>query len=142
MTVTNFYNYGTMNEVEAGATQINNYYGVEQQKAQESQAVTREEMAQAVVAVQSYMWGSSAYAVLFCELRDHKGYSNNMAQFERDITEIGEQYKLDWQCAEGTLSDAFRHNSFLEKHVDRWADIGAKSRAMLLLDKFQQALTQ
>ena len=27
MEITNFYNYGTMNEVEAGATQINNYYG-------------------------------------------------------------------------------------------------------------------
>lgn len=27
MEVTNFYNYGTMNKVEAGATQINNYYG-------------------------------------------------------------------------------------------------------------------
>ena len=25
--MTNFYNYGTMNKVEAGATQINNYYG-------------------------------------------------------------------------------------------------------------------
>ncbi len=27
MTITNFYNYGTMNEVQAGATQINYYYG-------------------------------------------------------------------------------------------------------------------
>ena len=27
MEVTNFYNYGVMNEVEAGATQINNFYG-------------------------------------------------------------------------------------------------------------------
>jgi len=27
MEVTNFNNYGTYNEVEAGATQINNYYG-------------------------------------------------------------------------------------------------------------------
>ena len=26
MDVTNFYNYGTMNQVEEGATQINNYY--------------------------------------------------------------------------------------------------------------------
>ena len=26
MEVTNFYNYGTMNQVEPGATQINNYY--------------------------------------------------------------------------------------------------------------------
>ena len=35
MTITNFYNYGTMNEVEAGATQINNYYG----KSEEGQEV-------------------------------------------------------------------------------------------------------
>lgn len=29
MEVTNFYNYGTMNQVEPGATQINHYYGSE-----------------------------------------------------------------------------------------------------------------
>lgn len=29
MDVTYFYNYGTMNQVEPGATQINNYYGSE-----------------------------------------------------------------------------------------------------------------
>ena len=29
MDITNFYNYGTMNQVEPGATQINNHYGSE-----------------------------------------------------------------------------------------------------------------
>ena len=35
MDVTNFYNYGVMNEVEAGATQTNNYYGLPAQPADE-----------------------------------------------------------------------------------------------------------
>ena len=32
MDITNFYNYGTMNQVEPGATQINNYYGSEKEE--------------------------------------------------------------------------------------------------------------
>ena len=37
MEITNFYNYGTMNEVKPGATQINNYYGCNQPETQGEQ---------------------------------------------------------------------------------------------------------
>ena len=43
MEVSNFYNYGTMNQVEAGATQINNYYnskvGSESENADENRSL-------------------------------------------------------------------------------------------------------
>ena len=96
--------------------------------------------ANAVAAVQQYMWGASAYAVLFCEYRDHRSYPNNMAQFERDIDAIAREHHLTYRCPAGTLSDAFRHNPYLEKHVDNWPANGVKTRSMHLLRKFQEAL--
>ena len=102
--------------------------------------VPSESLAEAVQAVQAHMWGASAYAVLFCECRDHRGYPNNMAQFERDIDAIARERRLTYSCKAGTLSDAFRHNSYLEKHVDRWPAIGVKTRSLHLLRIFQEQL--
>ena len=97
-------------------------------------------LADAVQAVQEHMWGAAAYAVLFCECRDHRGYPNNMAQFERDIDAIARERHLTYSCKAGTLSDAFRHNSYLEKHVDKWTACGVKTRTMHLLRIFQELL--
>lgn len=94
----------------------------------------------AVQAVQADMWGASAYAVLFCECRDHRGYPNNMAQFERDVDAIARKRGLNYTCSAGTLSDAFRHNRYLEKHVDKWSGIGVKTRSMHLLQRFRAQL--
>ena len=97
-------------------------------------------LADAIQAVQAHMWGASAYAVLFCECRDHRGYPNNMAQFERDVDAIAHQRHLTYTCSAGTLSDAFRHNPYLDKHVDNWPNMGVKTRSMHLLQKFQAEL--
>ena len=105
-----------------------------------SESFSRKALADAVQAVQAHMWGAAAYAVLFCECRDHRGYTNNMAQFERDIDAIAQERRLTYGCSAGTLSDAFRHNSYLEKHVDNWKDIGVKTRSIHLLQVFQEAL--
>ena len=112
----------------------------EKKESEENEGIKHEDLAKAVSAVQSYMWGASAYAVLYCELRDHRGYLGNVAQLEREIDGIADEMKLDWSCKEGTISDAFRNNPFLEKHVDRWKEIGAKSRVIHLLDHLQQVL--
>ena len=104
------------------------------------ESFSREALADAVEAVQAHMWGASAYAVLFCECRDHHGYPNNMSQFERDIDAIAQERCLTYGCNAGTLSDAFRNNPYLEKHVDKWKDIGVKTRSMHLLQVFQEAL--
>ena len=72
--------------------------------------------------------------------RDHRGYPNNMAQFERDVDTIARQRKLTFTCSAGTLSDAFRHNAYLDKPVDHWQNMGVKTRSMHLLRKFQAEL--
>lgn len=128
MTVTNFYNYGTMNEVEAGATQINNYYGAEQQKAQE---VDLSVMQAGVDKVRQYFWSDSAMAVIFCVCRDCYGYVDNMSQFEREFN-----------CKEGLVSSTFRNNPYMRLHIDKWAQNGAKQRVLHLADEYQKAVKE
>lgn len=129
---------GQLNIIVEKGTKV--VYHEMNQSQKNSVTLTHEELGRAVLAVQPYMWGASAYAVLFCELRDHKEYPNNMALFERDIESIGQRQPLDWCCKEGTISDAFRHNPAYVKCVDRWEEIGVKGRALHLLRQFQKEL--
>ena len=124
-----------------GSTVTQNSQAMNSQAATVPQeSFSHETLADAVEAVQAHMWGAAAYAILFCECRDHRNYPNNMAQFERDIDAIARERCLTYGCNAGTLSDAFRHNSYLEKHVDNWKDIGVKTRSIHLLQVFQEAL--
>ncbi len=123
--------------VESGAKVV---YQEHAAREAEGDGLSREALAKAASAVQQYMWGASAYAVLFCELRDHWGYANNMAEFEREIESIADELHLDYRCKAGTLSDAFRNNPYLEKPVERWREIGAKGRALHLLEQFREVL--
>ena len=42
-----------------------------------------EKLGEALNEVEAYMWGQSAHAVLFCALRDHHGFTDNMSRYER-----------------------------------------------------------
>lgn len=108
--------------------------------APSEKALTHEELTKAVMAVQAYMWGASAYAVLFCECRDHRGYPNVYSEFEKEVDEIALEKRLSWRCKPGTLSDAFSDNSYLKLNVEKWKENGAKKRSLLLLEKFQEEL--
>ncbi|MCR4835233.1 MAG: hypothetical protein K5899_02450 [Bacteroidaceae bacterium] len=128
MEVTNFYNYGTMNQVEAGATQINyNNYG--SKVAEQSEAVGLPRLLECVGSVRSYFWGDSSMAVIFCVCRDCFGYPDNMSQFEREFN-----------CSEGLLSNTFRNNPYMRMPVDKWRENGAKERVLRLVDAFKNAV--
>lgn len=124
--------------VESGAKVV--YQEVNAPAASSDKPLTREELAKAVMAVQAYMWGASAYAVLFCECRDHHSYPNVYSEFEKVVDEIALERGLSWRCKPGTLSDAFSDNSYLKLNVEKWKDNGAKKRSLLLLEKFQEEL--
>ena len=96
--------------------------------------------AKAVAAVQAYMWGASAYAVLFCECRDNRNYPNNKSQFEREVDGIAQELHLSWRCKSGTVSDAFGDSPYYNYKVDKWKENGAKERSLLLLERFQASL--
>ena len=127
MQVTNFNNYGTYNEVEAGATQINNYYG--NNGRPEGIEVALPVLVASVDDVRAYLWKDSAMAVVFCVCRDRYGYADNMSQFERDF-----------HCQEGLLSNTFRNNPYMRLHVNKWAENGAKQRVFQLMDAYKNAV--
>ena len=127
MEVTNFYNYGTMIQVEPGATQIINNYGSTAQEPSEAVALPR--LLESVESVRSYFWGDSSMAVIFCVCRDCFGYSDNMSQFEREFN-----------CAEGLLSNTFRNNPYMRMPIDKWRENGAKERVLRLVDVFKNAV--
>ena len=128
MEITNFYNYGTMNQVEPGATQINNYYGSEKPQ----QEVVEVSWLQASVEkVRAFFWGESSMAVIFCVCRDLYGYANNMSRFEREF-----------HCTEGLLSNTFRNNPYMQLPVEKWQGQGAKERVLRLVEAYRKAVEE
>ena len=127
MQVTNFNNYGTYNEVEAGATQINNYYGYKGQE--HGLEVALPMLVACVENVREYLWKDSAMAVIFCVCRDRYCYADNMSQFERDF-----------QCQEGLLSNTFRNNPYMRLPIDKWKENGAKERVLRLVEAYGNAV--
>lgn len=127
MQVTNFNNYGTYNEVEAGATQINNYYGYKGQE--QGLEVALPMLVACVDDVRGYLWKDSAMAVIFCVCRDRYCYADNMSQFERDF-----------QCQEGLVSNTFRNNPYMRLPIDKWKENGAKERVLRLVEAYENAI--
>ena len=127
MQVTNFNNDGTYNEVEAGATQINNYYAGNGRS--EGIEVDTPVLVACVDNVLDYFWKPSAMAVIFCVCRDRYRYADNMSQFERDF-----------QCPEGLLSNTFRNNPYMRLHIDKWKENGAKDRVLRLVEAYENAV--
>lgn len=128
MQVTNFNNYGTYNEVESGATQINNYYGNNNGQGQGLE-VALPVLVACVESIRAYLWKDSAMAVIFCVCRDRYRYADNMSQFERDF-----------QCQEGLLSNTFRNNPYMRLPIDKWKENGAKERVLRLVEAYERAV--
>ena len=128
MEITNFYNYGTMNQIEPGATQINNYYGSEKAERQEVELSCLQEC---VEKVRAFFWGESSMAVIFCVCRDLYGYANNMSRFEREF-----------HCTEGLLSNTFRNNPYMQLPVEKWQGQGAKERVLRLVEAYRKAVEE
>ena len=102
--------------------------------------MTSELLRQTVPCIQDRFWGNSSHAIVFCCCRDFYNYPNNMSQYERDMADPQNSLRLNYVCPEGTLADAFRHNSFLKLHVDKWKENGVKERVMLLAGAFKKAV--
>lgn len=96
-----------------------------------------EKLGDALNEVETYMWGQSSHAVLFCALRDNHGFTDNMSRYERIHKKLSEKRKPQWPCPEGTLRVAFSNNSYYKVPVTRWKDMDVPKRAITLLDKFE-----
>lgn len=137
MEVTNFYNYGVMNEVEAGATQINNYYG-KLAAEEDVRHVQDSDIIAAVRLCQAEFWADSAWSVVYRILQANYGEKRSVTQFEGDMSAQSEG--LDYRCGKGCIAMGLQNNVVLRERPDAWKDKGAKARILLLKDAFVQAL--
>ena len=79
--------------------------------------------------VREYFWSDSAMTVIFCVCRDCFSYPDNMSQFEREF-----------ECRENLLANTFRNNHYMQLHIDKWKQSGAKSRVLTLVDVYRRTV--
>ena len=133
---------GTVNGdvIEAGGVKnvTNNYYGEAAAKPADEMP-TDDKLAEAIEGCQAYFWANSAYAVLFCLLRDEYGMAGNMSQFEAKVEQLPYGGKRSYTCPKGTIVNAFSNNPIYKQPVGKWKD-KASTRIQKLLEEFRLQL--
>ena len=126
--------------VEAGGIgiQINN--GIDVPATSEKKELSAEQLASAIENCQEYFWGKSAYAVVFCLLRDHYKKELSQAGFERMMATLPYKTKLDYVCSTGTIANAFSDNNIYSFPVSKWEMEGAPERILTLLKQLRKEL--
>ena len=98
-----------------------------------------ERLARAIEQSQAFFWGNSAYAVLFCLLRDEYGMADNMSQFEAKIEQLPYSARRSYTCSKGTIANAFNNNLIYKQPVGKWKD-KASTRILKLLEELKLRL--
>lgn len=111
-----------------------------QQEAEPKKEIGSEELACAIENCQQYFWGNSAYAVLFCLMRDKVKKEISQTKFERMVEMLPYKKTRSYQCPTGTIANAFSDNTFLRTNISEWETSGAPQRAVLLLQKLREEL--
>ena len=94
--------------------------------------ITTEQIVDAIHQCQSYMWGNSSLATIFCICREYYGLVDNMSQFEREMQ------RFDIECPTGTIDGTIRKNPYMRYPIEKWAEKGAKERVMKLVEAFRK----
>ena len=98
-------------------------------------------MARAIENCQEYFWANSAYAVLFCILRDdYKQKDLSMATFERMVELLPYKITRKRTCPTGTIANAFSDNAIFNSPTDKWDDLNASQRIIKLRDVLRSEL--
>lgn len=102
-----------------------------------SKELTDEILVRAIESVSHLMNSQSAWAAIFCVLRDDFGYSNQSA-FERKIKELKFKKNM-YPCPKDTISSTFSNNDYMVKLIDKWPE---EKKFFKLADAFRQKLTE
>jgi len=145
--VTNIYgNINNYNVYEASVTYnapTTNTIGGEGKKAGgDGSPITIPVLRDALEACRNYIWGKSAYGVIFSVVRDKYDYKESMSQFERNVQAVDAEVHLAFACPQGTISQAFYNNDFLKYNVDRWDEFEMLERVPRLVGKFREAVNR
>lgn len=98
-----------------------------------------ERLAKAIEQSQAFFWGNSAYAVVFCLLRDEYGIADNMSLFETKVEALPYSGERSYTCPKGTIINAFSNNPIYRQHIGKWKD-KANIRIMKLLEELKLQL--
>lgn len=112
-----------------------NFYGDNMLKSGTNKRMaTMTEVATAARACSDQMWGPASLAVIFGISRDLYHLQENATDYEKAMS------MQQLNCPPGTIANTFRHNPYLKAHVSRWIALGAKSRVIKLMEKFQSVM--
>ncbi len=130
-----------VNNVENGGIGIQIINGEKNsQSVSDKKELSKEQLASAIENCQEYFWAKSAYAVLFCLLRDDYKKELSQAGFERMIATLPYKKKLDYVCSTGTIANAFSDNAIYTFPISKWEMEGAPERIMMLLKQLRKEL--
>ena len=103
--------------------------------------LTKEQMARAIENCQEYIWANSAYAVLFCILRDdYKQKDLTMATFERLVELLPYKIIRKHTCPAGTIANAFSDNAIFNSPTEKWDEMNASQRIIKLRNALRKEL--
>ena len=121
--------------------QTQNVYTFKQQEPEgQKKQVTPEQLARAIEQCQKFFWGNSAYAVLFCLLRDEYDMPDNQTQFETMVEQLPYSHPRDYTCPPGTISSAFNRMPIYKTHVSRWKAQNLLPRVLTLLSELRNGI--
>lgn len=83
---------------------------------------------------EAFIWGKSAYGIVFCVCRDLYNLENNASNFERLLAETG------IEIPDGTINAAVNRNPWMKLNIEKWEQHGAKQRALKLRDEFKRQM--
>lgn len=108
---------------------------------QPAKELTKERLARAVENCQEYFWGNSAYAVLYCILRDdYKQKDLSRATYERMVELLPYTKTREHTCPVGTIDNAFRDNPIFSSPIGNWDALSVQKRIIKLRDELRKQL--
>ena len=130
-----------VNNVENGGIGIQIINGEKtSQPVSDKKELSAKQLARAIENCQEYFWAKSAYAVLFCLLRDECKKELSQAGFERMVVALPYKKELDYVCSTGTIANAFSDNAIYTFPISKWEMEGAPERIMMLLKQLRKEL--
>ena len=92
-----------------------------------------ERLTEAVIQCSHLFWAASAWAVVYCVMRDKYCYDKPVAEFERMAQALKLPATFRFVCGEGTVQRTISNHEYMRKSIDKWEEQGAADRELKLM---------
>lgn len=86
-------------------------------------------------------WAASSWAVAYCVVRDCCGYEESMKEFERKAMNMSMPMSFKFVCTMGTVQRTISNHPYMRKHIDKWKELGASARELVLAGYLKNLLS-